>query len=355
MKEIVRALAVAEHAIAKFLAWWLGELRDLVPDRVVSFFFASRPSLVMRIGPDEILVEQRGGGTLARLSSRGAPHLPADVARQIAQAEPLVVVLPRTAVLRRIFELPLAAERELDSAMVFEIDRQTPFPADQVYHAFRLRSRDPARNMLRAELGVVRRSVVDHAVAVATDHDLVLGGVTVEGDEDFPPLDFLPRRHPRRVRSWRAEPWKPIAAAGAVLLVISVEVLAWRLHSEAVRLRDEVLAQSAIAHRGEALQTEYEQAMKAANFLPEKQADPRRIEVLDALSRLLPDDCWVFDLEISGQEARISGFGTDVPKILLQIQQAPLFNTPEFRSPVVHDGTNKRDRFDIAFGLRRPS
>jgi hypothetical protein len=54
----------------------------------------------------------------------------------------ILLCLANTKVLRQIITLPLAAEENLQQTLRFEIDRYTPFRADQVYFDYRIKARD---------------------------------------------------------------------------------------------------------------------------------------------------------------------------------------------------------------------
>jgi general secretion pathway protein L len=335
------------------LHWWLGELQALIPGSLKAALGGHAPPIFLRVGTDAVFVTEDSGGELARLPL-GAAAPVSDVLRQrAAEAGAIILVLPQTSVLQRVIDLPLSAERELRAAISFEIDRQTPFSPDQVHYRYRIRDRDLARKLLRAELAVVPRMIVEAALAAAQSCGLAVNAVRVEQDELRPPFDFMPRRQILRGGNWLTEPWRPIAAAAALLLLIGTGGIAWHRHAQAQALAAEVAQQRSIGHRAQALRGEIASAEAAAQFLPDKRRSPRAIEIIDTLTQLLPDDSWVFGLELTPQEARIEGFAVNVPSVIERLQQAPLFETPQLRSPVAHSPANSRDRFDLALVLKR--
>jgi general secretion pathway protein L len=337
--------------VRQFLNWWAGELRVLIPEPIRKLFGSHHLPLNVCIGPDAILIEEPSSLSIGRLPTIEAAPLPPALAAAMLD-RPTVVLLPRAKVLRRTIELPLAAERELEAALAFEIDRQTPFAPDRVYRAFHLRDRDRERKVIRAELAVVERTIVDRALELIGSYGIVASAVTVEGDinRDF---NFLPRRHSPYARSWRSEPWKPIVIAATILLTAGTAVQAWLVHAEALDLDRKVAAMRDVGRRGETVREAITSAIAAAHFLPERQAAPRAVEIVDALSQALPDDTWVFELELTEHDLRIAGFSTDVPTVIERLQQVALFETPQLRSPVVHMPGKNGDRFDLAVRVKR--
>jgi general secretion pathway protein L len=344
-------LASAVEMGRSFLQWWLGELRQTAKP-VLGLFADGRRPLNLRVTPTEILVAEPSGASLARLPIDQAGAAPAQAPELILQ-RPAVLVLPRERVLRRTIELPLAAERELEAALSFEIDRQTPFARDRVYHSACTRSRDTARKVIRVELAVAPKSGVDAALAAVEAYGLAPGRVTVEGDEADDAFNFLPRHRASRSSSWRTEPWKAIVAAAAILLVLGSGAYAWRLHQEAKTLENKVAGLHELSRRSQAVRDAIASATTAARFLPEKEAAPRAIEIVDTLSRVLPDDAWIFDLEVTEGQVGVTGFSTDVPALIERLQHEPLFEAPQLRAPVIHGTGKKGDRFDLVVAVKR--
>jgi general secretion pathway protein L len=101
-----------------------------------------------------------------------------------------------------------------------------------------------------------------------------------------------------------------------------------------------------VAHNASAAQAQLDTLIAAETFLPNRVRGPQPIEVLDALTRRIPDTTWVFRLEIRASEAMLSGFSSDLPALLQQLATPPLA-TPELASPVVQGLAGGQTRFDL--------
>jgi general secretion pathway protein L len=334
------------------LDWWLGELHGMVPGFVRSLLGGRAPPLFLALQDEALRVQEGSGQVLGTLPLDGTGPLPEGLAERAAEAGAIVLILPESCVLQRTIELPLSAERELDAAMSFEIDRQTPFGPGQAYCRYRVLARDLGRKSLRVELAAAPRAVVDPALDAARSYGLAAGAIWIAEDDLQPPLDLLPRRESFRGGLWGPEPWRPIAAASALLLVLGTGAIAWHRHGQALELTEEVARRRAIGHRAQALRDEIETAEAAAQFLPDKRRMPPSIEIVDTLSRVLPDDSWVFGLDLSPREVRIEGFAGNVPALIERLQQIPIFEAPQLRAPVIRGPSNSRDRFDLALALK---
>lgn len=335
------------------LSWWLGELRAMVPAYITSALGTRAPPLFLKLCPDAVTILEQRGPELARLPLAEPLPLPEPLARRVAAAGAIILMLPQSMVLRRIIDLPLSAERELGAAIAFEIDRQTPFTPDQVHHRFRILTRDLGRRRLSVELAIVPRAALDTARLAVQSLGLMADAIRVEQDELQPPLEFLPHRLGLDLRRWRDEPWRPLAAAALILLLAGTGTIAWYRHDQAATLIAAVAEQRRIGHQAQARRDEIEQEEAAARFLLERGQSPRAIEILDTVTKLLPDDSWVFGLDLTLQEARIEGFAADVPGIIERLQQTPIFETAQLRAPVTRSAAKSRDRFDLALPLKR--
>ena len=153
----------------------------------------------------------------------------------------------------------------------------------------------------------------------------------------------------------RLEAWKPVLAAGLALMVAGPVAVAYWTHLRAEDLAAQVQAASGTGRRAASLRSEVDARMAAAAFLPARLHGPRAVEVLAALTDALPDDTWLFGLELRRGEAVLAGFSPNVPAVLQRLQSATLFEAPELASPVVHGVSNGRDRFELRLRLKDPA
>ena len=79
----------------------------------------------------------------------------------------IVLALAESQVLRRTVELPAAASENLREVLGFEMDRHTPFKAEDVYLDHRVLGQDGQRKRMTIELLVVPRRVADRAMTIA--------------------------------------------------------------------------------------------------------------------------------------------------------------------------------------------
>jgi general secretion pathway protein L len=76
-------------------------------------------------------------------------------------------------------------------------------------------------------------------------------------------------------------------------------------------------------------------------------------EVLEELTRLLPDTTWIWNLKYNGKEIELSGFADSASDLIPLLDRSPLFEKVEFLAPVTKemqmrgDGNKEKERFKI--------
>src|SRR5215510_5679277 len=104
--------------LREFFAWWFGQLAELLPQGLRR----SAPTAV-----DAMVIKPFGPLGRFGLGAKDLAELPRATGRAT------VLRLVEQDVLGKTVTLPLAAERELDQVLGFEMDRETPFKAEEIY------------------------------------------------------------------------------------------------------------------------------------------------------------------------------------------------------------------------------
>jgi Tfp pilus assembly protein PilN len=78
-----------------------------------------------------------------------------------------------------------------------------------------------------------------------------------------------------------------------------------------------------------------------------------KVEVLEELTRLLPNTTWIWNLKYNGKEMELSGFADSASDLIPLLDKSPLFEKVEFLAPVTKeiqmrgDGNKEKERFKI--------
>lgn len=265
---------------------------------------------------------------------------------------PRWLVLPASTGLRRRLTLPAAAADRLRDVLGFEIDRQTPFSADDVHHDARLIGR--RGDQLDAELVVVPRAALDQALA-ALGEPLVatLAGVDIAGPDGLPlGVNLLPGARRRRRRDPRAA-WN---AGLAVIALVAAGAGLWQIRSNREAAADTLEAdakqRSQQARKVSAEKKQLVDLVEGLRFLQQtRNGRPTTVEVLDELTRRLPDDTYVEKVSIEGDNLLIIGLSSQAPQLVEKLQSSKLWHAMNLTGALMPDPTKGKDRFTLVAEL----
>jgi general secretion pathway protein L len=362
MSDFGKLMAQVKLLALSFFRWWAGELRACLPSRVRRIFFATRNRLSFDISDRWVIVSETNGAGEREIGrfprDEGEENRAADRVRHLldtldARRRDIVVRLPPSAALRRKIELPVAAEENLREVVAFDMERQTPFSADQVYFDVRVVRRWAERQRILAELVLVPKTLADPAISLLASWSVIPHYIELPAADRHSHLVALSAQlgAAPAARGIRRVSWAMGALATLLIGAIAAIPIARQY-----RLLEDLNAQVAQAKKeAEAARKMQEQIDNLAaldHFLVErKEARPVRLAVLDEISRILPDDTWLFRLRLTGDEVQTFGYSGGASNLIGPIEESSLFRNPQFLAPLMRDQRVEAERFHIAFQL----
>jgi len=276
-------------------------------------------------------------------------RLPADL-RQV------VLEVSNSAVLRLTLELPAATEENLAEVLAFEMDRHTPFRADQVYFGYDIESRDRQRRRIRVRLRVLARATVDawcqwlDALGLAPT---IVGCRDADSGAMLEPVDCGLARGARepvwqgRIR-WAAA--AVVAGAAVVSLVLPLNELRDRGRTLGAQVAQARAQANQVLHTLDEIKTLRE---RAELLVRRKSQMPPVVELLAEVARIFPDDTWVSRFELTNEGVRIRGESKSASALIGMLEESRLFHGAQFASPVTRNQSTDRDRFVLAVKVRK--
>lgn len=333
--------------------WWRG-LNSLFPVPLAQLFMRPAPKLCVYMAPEQIRFAQVLPGLAAQpLMQLGYPEF--DVLEEKSLHEQLTkginkkllqldLVLPQERVLRCKVRVPAAARSNLRQALGFQISKLTPFSRDQVlYDAVETGSK-PDSGMLEVELLVVpkifavrwmeqvtritglpvARLRAGHADGQASDGNL-LGELGV------------PSRWSRRLNR---------NSALLLMLVFSLGLIvvapAAKLRTLVVQGKQEItLLESKVADARQQWHGLQQGAESLAFMLEQHALYGQPTQVLDELTRLIPDHVFLTGLTLEKDRLELSGQGRDVVDLVEVLNASELFEQAKFSSAITRSHDNQ--------------
>jgi general secretion pathway protein L len=278
------------------------------------------------------------------------------VLRRLDSADYRVVVsLDAAPAMRRHLVLPRAVEPELAEILELEIERHTPHRAEDVYFFYRADRVTGAAKTLAVTLVVLPRGPVDALIERLGASGLTPATITLSDDSLMPgPALRLLTAAPRPAWNGAAGRQVRIAAGLALLLAVAAAI------SPLLRLKSVAADLAVTAERARqgaeatlALQAQMRQLAQGIEVVAAaRAAAPSPLRVLDALSRLLPEDTWLTRLELAGGEITLHGRARDAAELIRHLEASPTVAKVAQLAPVARD----RDAatFVVSLHLRTP-
>lgn len=324
--------------IQRYWHWWVGQVSDALP----KLSSVRKRAAVAAIA--------RGDGLLLRLRDEPKSelglldHAMSDHARQsllsrvdaVAPGNKRVVLLiPEDAGLQRQIELPIAAEGHLETVAANELDRWTPWRPDQAVFSVKIAERSQSTGKLVAELTAVPHFVFAQAAELLRESGLTLIGV-LRARRDRPSQFVEVEAESGSSLRFRGLKIGALALAGGIVVFLGVafayKIIAINaLDARLTEIAGDVTSVQKLVEESRAL------SLRAGYADEIKNTRPSAIVVLNNLSVMLPDDCWLEQLSIEGDKLLIQGHARDALSLLPLLNASGQFSDVKFESEIVTD------------------
>lgn len=349
--------------VGDFLRWWVGQLAACLPEALRESA-ANQPAGVVvtltsppGMAPATVEVTGPRRGRLAPQSKTvtltGARSDDLRTALGPAGKTHVTLRLPRGMLLQRDVVLPIAAERATRQVLEYELDRLTPFRAEDMLWDFEIASRDRARGRLHLRLTFAPLAPLASLLST-------LGSVgTVPGLLEADPSPAAPGQGRLRIKphvpgqSRRGggprTAWAICAALGIAVVAfpfVRQSLVLGAIEARIDALRPAVIEAEALRHRTAAASAG-DDIIQAERL---RLGDPLR--ALAAATDALPDDTWVTDATLHQRKLTVTGQSQDAVRLIGRLSAEPALRNPSFTAPVTRSQAGRGDLFSIGMELQ---
>jgi general secretion pathway protein L len=325
--------------VREFFVWWLGQLADLLPQGLRRSAFAAPDAFVISPigtlgrGVDAVAITLRRHGRetpLGRFGLGGADlaELPGTAGRTT------VLRLDERDVLGKSVSLPLAAERDLGQVLAFEMDRETPFSAEDLYWNHRIEGVDRQGGRLSVRLVLTPKAGLTGLLTALGQAGFHPRRAEIAGGPDagvYLPLDGGDGRAHRRSSRLL---W-PLAVCCAALGLAAAAIPFVRQEVALASIDREVAITRAAATEADSLRQEIERLSGSADFIEsERDKAGRPLVVLAAATRVLPDDSYLTEMELRQRKVTLTGRSAAAARLIGPLAADGTFRNPGFAAPV---------------------
>jgi general secretion pathway protein L len=353
----------AGEQVRRFWRWWSGELRECVPSALVRW--STRLSVLPLVVP-----EGSNGYSIHRFDGeawRRVGQATGDTPEALAKAlggrlqnlgiDRFTLGLSSGQFLAKTVHLPAAAEENLRNALRYELDRHTPFKPEDVGFDCVVLGRDAATREIAVRLVIAPKATIAQAVErVAASGALVAGVQPAFVERSSLSINVLPHEENgsaplQRLLRWA--PWALLAALGAAALVLPV----YQKRAQVIELQPQVMIAAQQAQAADGLHQQLDRAQNEYNFLLQKRyASPTTLQLLNEVTRILPDDTWLQNFELrttaKAKELQLQGETGVAGKLIELFEQSPLLTGASFKSPVTQAPGSQGSRFHLGMEVK---
>jgi len=247
-------------------------------------------------------------------------------------------------VLTRKQQFPLAIKDTLKQALIFELDRLTPFKAEEVWFGYHIVEQQESQQKLLVELAVVPKASIEPLIEAVKTAGFTVN--SVRADHTWESLNLLPKIYRPKIN------FKAIF----ITTLLSVTLIALITTTLLLPLVNKREAAVATIHKLDQLKLQSEEVLNLREQLEQRQKDAHFVStlkqsyipstmVLNELTRLLPDDTWLRNFKFRNKSLEIKGESDQASALIGLLESSPHFQGVSFISPVVQ--TRSAERFSI--------
>jgi general secretion pathway protein L len=330
---------------------------DSVTATVVGIFDRLAAPRTIRLVEEEggaFVLQSGDGGSFDRLQivdGAVVGTLPENVTAKLRGSR-IELVLRSARFLFRPLELPQRASEFLEGVVRAQIDRLTPWGANDAVFGWSKPVVAGTDRILVTVAATARALVIPYVQALA---DVGAGSVSVSAlSQDAAsgpvPIKVLQQKGRGALDLGRVRRVLVIVLAGAALMAAAATAGAVVIGSN-LQARQDELAQRIVARRTAmrvGRETSLDSATTAERMLERRKHETASsVLVLETLSQVLPDHTYVTELRIEGDKLRLIGFTRDAPSLIGLIEQSTRFTRATFFAPTTRSPSDPGERFHI--------
>jgi len=348
----------------QFFRWWKRELGFLVPEKIKPFFNDKQSFIIVSPEGSQLVLTYTHDGLTEHLATleRGDRDFSFqglyEKDERLAKANIILRLTGQDAIQKEL-GLPAAAKENLYQVVAYELDKYTPFKAEQVYFAVKPLDGVNEPGQIRVMLILTTREVLDGLYEDMKAIGLFPLFADYEGfANNLDQLDDSYNLLPERLRQKTAKVPGLIHTAlitlTCLLLVAVIAMPVWFEYQtvNALQLKADSLEKD--AKKVKALQSDIDAMIaETRQLIEEKNTAPEVIVMLNTLSSLIKDDTWLSYAQYSDGHLQIQGESPAASSLIAVLEASDIFVNARFASPVTQDSISKLERFQITVDVEK--
>lgn len=367
-KNTLSFLSSMMESLRAFFRWWFAELAFLVPERLPAIFAKKhKPSVVFEYSHSTIKVFHRSMDSCDFIGEISCKCTESEITdgrlsswlQDTAVHLKTILSIPENRVVRKEIALPRIAVDNLDEVLKYELDRHTPFRADQAYYDYVISHKTSSSELINVIVYAVAKTFVNDLLStmknlgVETPHIIV--AADLRAADPLAGKAEIRMYHDEPVRSLSANRLN-IALSGALCALVAAALLVpvykmektvndLKIQLSDARKEVEVINKTRNDING------YVSTLKVLK--EEKVTSSNVVDVLLELTAILPDDTWLEKFSMNAGQVKFQGQTASSPELIRLLESSEIFNKVKFESPVIQSQGGASERFSIVAEIKK--
>lgn len=351
--------------IKPFLRWWARELAFLVPSKIRLFFRAPQAAIIIRANRQQFELSYQFGDEQKPLIVVAREDLQSETVKNLlaeARFKNVLIILRLASedALVKTLNLPLAAQSNIAQVVRYELDRYSPFKAEQVYFATRVERIDSETAQLCVQLLLSPKKILETLYNDCKTLGITSSIVEVENaPNDLQNLHSAYNLLPSHLQP-KIENTARFLTGGLLTLLFllsfsSFILPVWLEYQGVQELEAKIAKIEKEVKAVKNLQAEMDTLREETQLLiNEKTATPPVVAILNEISALMKDDSWLAYLQYSDGQIQLQGESQAASNLLADLEASDYFANVSFASPVTQDKASGLERFQITAKVTKP-
>ena len=340
----------------RYYTWWVNELaRTLTPRRPSAGTWRT----LARNTPEGLEVFTRAGGVdkaLGTLKPDAGREQIAALTRLISQKAStstgqVLLRLSQTEIVERTIQIPEAASDVIEPVLQNQMERIVPWSQEDTRYGYRVVGPNPtSTEQLDIQVVATTKSILETALRRARSVGLSPYAIDYAPDTGGASSVELMSLMPDPVKQTA----KAVRTFVAVALAVSVAISAFGLYHMWVRQAENedleariASARSRVAEVKRLNEENAELRQQRERLVRRKLDEPAVIGLIEAMSKALPDNAYLTEMEIHGRDARVVGKAADPTGLITKLEGTPEFEDVHFSSATTREEGETAGTFSI--------
>jgi general secretion pathway protein L len=337
--------------ITEIFNWWKEQMWDLLPASIRPLGRSWRKVLVVKVDTAtatevELHLQVRGGQKLLGCHGLGTDLKQALAPLSKALIRTMVLQVPTGLLLERQVVLPLAAEMDLHGVVAHEMDRLTPFRADDVVWDTTIARRDTKRGQMHVQVTIAPKLHLQPVLDALQQAGLVPTQIQAFGPGEKRVISLGKTSAKRTWPGLRALRWMQAGSGVMAAMAIAIPFILQSL--EQSRVEDRIAAMRSQVAEAEKLRKAIASSTTAADLIAAARNEiGTPLQSIALLTEMLPDDTYLTLLSVRQRKLAVNGRSAAAARLIGALAANPQLHNPAFAAPVLRDETNGGETFSI--------